>query len=572
MANICHECENPAWTGKTIEAPALPSGGEGGTSNFNALENRPKYDGMRMTGNTDIPNTARDVERLDGDITDIQELIPETASTENQLADKEFVNSSVATNTANFVGTFNSLEELEAVENPSNNDYGFVISTDEQGNTVYNRYKYVASVESWEFEYALNNSSFTAAQWAAINSGITEGNVEKLNAILEITSIGNGLVLENNGQLRQKLYTETGNNTDAAMDQKTTSEAIDAVYGHARVLTEADYNIKSGTWSTSDPTTFDAVALWLMPSGLYLLADNNLLVYIDRNNRVFNVPSGGKSMLVLNAQTNDKIIIISSGTGRMYVCYTTSMGYGNEIRGNLDSRTVLTRYEIENSLTSSDYEKILSAKQGKVLNEKIGNFSDLVTTDKSSVVGAINDAVGQKGQAKVLTADDYNWNSVTQTTTGTLDTVALWLLEPGYYTFDGTTVNVKASKASGEMQTNYAVGAIVSATGENGYKSILLFGSDNGYMVPWTIRGVSNTGQIRSGYGVQNLLTSGMIDDRLDSTNSLHPLSANQGKALKGLIDKKQDKLTAGNGIEIDNQNVISIANISAEDWSDLWQ
>lgn len=563
MADICHECANPSWTGKTIEAPALPSGGEGGTSNFNALENRPKYDGMRMTGNTDIPNTARDVERLDGDITDIQELIPETASPENQLADKEFVNSSVATNTANFVGTFNSLEELEAVENPSNNDYGFVISTDEQGNTVYNRYKYVASVESWEFEYALNNSSFTAAQWAAINSGITEGNVEKLNAILEITSIGNGLVLENNGQLRQKLYTETGNNTDAAMDQKTTSEAIDAVYGHARVLTEADYNIKSGTWSTSDPTTFDAVALWLMPSGLYLLADNNLLVYIDRNNRVFNVPSGGKSMLVLNAQTNNKIIIISSGTGRMYVCYTTSMGYGNEIRGNLDSRTVLTRYEIEDSLTSSDYEKILSAKQGKVLNEKIGNFSDLVTTDKSSVVGAINDAVGQKGQAKVLTADDYNWNSSTQTTTNP-NCINLSLLPAGLYYRESNSIALSAYSDS-----SFRTFLVTQPLGPNpnAKKDVLLISHDH-LLYGWRILSYNN-GLTTGEY---HLLGSWEVRNNLTSVDTTKPLSANQGRVLKGLIDGKQDKLTAGNGIEIDNQNVISIANISAEDWSDLWQ
>lgn len=105
-------------------------------------------------------------------ITDIESKIPNQATAQNQLADKNFVNSSIATNTANFIGTFNSVAELEAYSGTlTNNDYAFVIGTDSEGNTIYNRYKYTGT--EWLFEYALNNSSFTAAQWAAINSGIT---------------------------------------------------------------------------------------------------------------------------------------------------------------------------------------------------------------------------------------------------------------------------------------------------------------------------------------------------------------------------------------------------------------
>lgn len=45
------------------------------------------------------------------DIVDINSLIPSQASVSNQLADKDFVNSSISTNTANFIGTFNSVAE-----------------------------------------------------------------------------------------------------------------------------------------------------------------------------------------------------------------------------------------------------------------------------------------------------------------------------------------------------------------------------------------------------------------------------------------------------------------------------
>ena len=106
-------------------------------------------------------------------------MIPEAASAQNKLADKNFVNSSIQTATADFKGTFNSLAELQQV--PANaNDYGYVVSKDAEGNPVYSRYKYVEGT-GWVFEYNLNNSSFTAAQWAAIQSGITAMKVAKLD-------------------------------------------------------------------------------------------------------------------------------------------------------------------------------------------------------------------------------------------------------------------------------------------------------------------------------------------------------------------------------------------------------
>ena len=100
----------------------------------------------------------------------------------------EFVNSSIATNTANYISNngepFTSVEQLEAYSGPvTNNDYAFVTGTDSEGNTYYDRYKATVSGETvtWALEYRLNNSSFTAAQWAAINSGITSVLVAKIH-------------------------------------------------------------------------------------------------------------------------------------------------------------------------------------------------------------------------------------------------------------------------------------------------------------------------------------------------------------------------------------------------------
>ena len=107
----------------------------------------------------------------------ILDKIPTQASAQNQLADKDFVNSSIATSTATFRGTVTSTTALAALTGDLN-DYAFVQNIDPTtGQTLsYDRYKWVESggdYGHWKYEYTLNNSSFTSDQWTAINSGIT---------------------------------------------------------------------------------------------------------------------------------------------------------------------------------------------------------------------------------------------------------------------------------------------------------------------------------------------------------------------------------------------------------------
>lgn len=119
-------------------------------------------------------------------INTINSKIPSQASSTNQLADKEFVNSSIANNAATFQGTFESVNDLPTT-NVKNNDYAFIVSVTSEGNPEYKRYKYNGT--QWIEEFTLNNSSFTANQWAAINSGITDTWINDTNVKLEnITS------------------------------------------------------------------------------------------------------------------------------------------------------------------------------------------------------------------------------------------------------------------------------------------------------------------------------------------------------------------------------------------------
>ena len=127
-------------------------------------------------------------------------LIPSAASALNKLADVAFVNSTVATASATFRGTYNLVSDLHlsvsashqdiatalgtAISTADNNDYAFVqvpVSDTSQDIRVTERYKFNGT--AWAFEYDLNNSGFTAAQWAAINSAITAALVQKLQAL-----------------------------------------------------------------------------------------------------------------------------------------------------------------------------------------------------------------------------------------------------------------------------------------------------------------------------------------------------------------------------------------------------
>lgn len=138
---------------------------------------------QKFVGDSDI--VVKDA--LDADIADINAKIPAQASAQNQLADKDFVNSSIATNTAYFIGTFNSVAELNAYTGTkTNNDYSFVQSTDAAGNTIFKRYKWNGT--AWLYEYELNNSSFTSAQWAAVNSGATAAKISQIKQMTGATA------------------------------------------------------------------------------------------------------------------------------------------------------------------------------------------------------------------------------------------------------------------------------------------------------------------------------------------------------------------------------------------------
>ena len=160
-----------------------------------AIPANPKYTDT-VYDDTDIKNRTAEIEGK----------IPTQASSGNQLADKDFVNSSIATQTAAYISDngqpFASVTALKAYTGVVTNlDYAYVTGKDSDGNTYYDRYKATATggSVSWSKEFRLNNSSFTAAQWSAISSGITAALVLSYNRHIAAKDNPHGVTYEQLG-------------------------------------------------------------------------------------------------------------------------------------------------------------------------------------------------------------------------------------------------------------------------------------------------------------------------------------------------------------------------------------
>lgn len=143
----------------------------------------------------------------------------------------------------------------------------------------------------------------------------------------------------------------------------------------------------------------------------------------------------------------------------------------------------------------------------------------------SNVISATN-----TGLAKILTTDDYNWNSTAHDSTTTpFDCVALWLLPEGYY-YNKNQVNYV--QYSGDSAAVHWKDAFIIGPKGQTYRRILKFDYADNIIRVWTV--TENGG---SSGGNAGILTSADVINDLVTTSNNKPLSATQGKTLKDLID-----------------------------------
>lgn len=125
-------------------------------------------------------------------ISTINGKIPSAASTTNQLADKQFVNDAIQTNSAHFRGNWLNWANVPTNVNdypadddgnktPTTNDYMVVQdASDYTGETLEGAWQFTYTgvwatngKNGWQPRFQINESPFTQSQLDAINSGIT---------------------------------------------------------------------------------------------------------------------------------------------------------------------------------------------------------------------------------------------------------------------------------------------------------------------------------------------------------------------------------------------------------------
>jgi hypothetical protein len=388
-------------------------------------------------------------------IADIRSLIPLQASTSNQLADKGFINSSIATNTANFIGTFNSVAELEAYSGTlTNNDYAFVATTDSAGNTLYDRYKYNADTQEWLFEYELNNSSFTAQQWASINSGITSG---------DVTLIGTALQPNDN---ISELINDAGYITSASLPTVNNGTLDIQVNGTS---------IGTFTANQSGNTTANIVvpdsATWGNISGTLSNQTDLQTALNAKQNTISDLSTirSGASLGATALQPNDNIteLVNNAGyiTGITSSDVTNALGYTPYNASNPDG--YITSADLSNYVTNSSLATTLTDYQPLLVSG-----ANIKTINNNSILGSGNLTLdglpSQTGQAgKFLT---------TNGTTASWATVSIPTVDQ---TYDATSANAQSGVAiNGELASNYQP-KLVSGTNIKTINNTSLLGSGN---------------------------------------------------------------------------------------------
>lgn len=128
------------------------------------------------------------------------------------------------------------------------------------------------------------------------------------------------------------------------------------------------------------------------------------------------------------------------------------------------------------------------------------------------------------GKAKELTAADYNWP------TANPDGVALWLLDPGIYVIKSGVLWYS------NYNSSFADGCVILKSGEPGSNSSYIISQERNGSTSVRSMYVNVNGQPFSS-GNTTLVKANTIVDNLSSTLATVPLSANQGRVLKDLVD-----------------------------------
>jgi hypothetical protein len=185
---------------------------------------------------------ANSVTPVESRIDDIEGKIPSQADANNQLADKDFVNSTVNNLAARYITPtssgdvgWSSLEDIRAgpwysggqTVTPSQNDYAIFTNTD---NSIW---RASFSGGQWSSVFKINDTPFTEVQNKAINSGITTALTDKITPVSKTTD---GLCPQLPDETTATKYLRQDGTWQIPPDNDTTySEMTDTTLGLVRL-------------------------------------------------------------------------------------------------------------------------------------------------------------------------------------------------------------------------------------------------------------------------------------------------------------------------------------------------
>lgn len=141
---------------------------------------------------------------------------------------------------------------------------------------------------------------------------------------------------------------------------------------------------------------------------------------------------------------------------------------------------------------------------------------------------------GNAGEPRLLTTDDYNWNSSTSSATEPYNCIALWLLPMGYYCVTDYTLNVRDTVST--TLSPYDYNSYIITKSDNGFGTgeriqITQFTGRNITSNDGTFRAIGFSSTNQDGY---NMNLKGTFLNSKEVITS-YPLSNNDNKYMKVL-------------------------------------
>jgi len=388
------------------------------TGSYNDLTNKPTINdlttsaqqaalnsGATSTNIAQITTNTNNITTINNNISTINDKIPTAATSNNQLADKAFVNSSITSMAANYITSdaqgdnFATKAALLAGPyyhkgvsyTPTNNDYALVESDETKDNATT---RYIYDGAQWAYQYIVNDTPFTQAQLDAINSNINSNLVSDYNTHIDDTTIHVTTTDKTNwnNKVDKTTYISKVYVTDASGNQSTLSYSQS---NSANSIAQRDVNGQVAVNQTPTANNHAASKKYVddglnskqatLVSGTNIKTINNQSVLGSGNLNLDGLPSqSGQSGKYLttngtSASWNSLATVATSGS---YNDLSNKLTAGTDI--NISSSNVISSTYPEVYLTEDQYQDLVDA--GTIDNNTYYNTEAAVPVAVSELI------------------------------------------------------------------------------------------------------------------------------------------------------------------------------------------